>query len=484
MERCERMKEEELARIKKEVEKIKKLMLEQVDKHVRYLEKKFNSFSSFLEVELQIKKLTNDYGKILLEKMIPIIYGNGYYGSTVVEHDKETEKDVHYSCMLRKHTRPLKTVFGKISVTRAYYQRDEDGTSLGLLDKKLEIHKHVVSPAVRYYSNLYGITTSYREGKEIFTKSLGTNICSKDLDIFTQDKAQEVTKYFVNRIQNIKLDSNNIVEPANIDVSDNYERIVYLETDGCHVPIRRRSERRDWKECKSLLLFEIEKIEIERDGKIEIKNKLINKKYFSCVDEITYFKKQVKCELEEYCRDKKVKIVCVGDGAAWIWKMVQELIPKGKVEILDWFHVKERITLLAAELYPKEKDENTKYMFVDEMLGYFYGGKFDKGIELLEAEYANRKSRLLQAKISVDIEYFKNNKERMKYNEYKKQEFCIGSGAIESANKYVIQRRMKLPGCSWTEEKADNIAHMRGEYINENFDKWYGLKSNPMLGIT
>lgn len=471
------MKEEEKEHAKKEAEELKRRMMEMVDEHLHYLANKFDSSFSLLELELQIKKFTNDYGRILLQKAIPMVYGNGYYGPKVEESDEETKKPVHYSCMARKDTRPLKTIFGSIIITRAYYKQDENGSYLGLLDKKLDIHKHTVSPGVRYYSDLFGITTSYREGKETFTKSLGIDICDKDLDIFTQEKAVEIANHFEERVKDIQLDSNGKVEPAKINADAQNERTIYLEADGCYVPIRKfRDEDDDWRECKTLLLFETEEDK-------ENRNRIKNKRCFSSVAGINYFKKQAKIELENYCMDNEVKVVCVGDGAAWIWKMVGELIPNGRVEILDWFHVKEKITQLAAELFPNKKKLTEKEEFVSELKGFFYEEQFDKGIKQLEDAYEKTRSRKLEARICEVIEYFKNNKDRMKYQEYKNKGFCIGSGAIESANKNIIHRRMRIPGCRWTLENADNIAHMRAEFMNGNFDKWFNLEKNPMLGV-
>lgn len=467
-----------------DVEEIKQLMLSKVDEHIEFFRNKFNEESSLLEFELQIRKDINEYGRILFEKLFPTIFGDGYFGSKVEEIDKESQEKDTFSCVIRSHKRELKTIFGPINIVRAYYQHDQTGSSLGLLDRKLGFHNTKVSPAVKYYSNLLGINTSFSEGESLFEKFMGAKVSGRDINRFTEEKAVEVVEHFEKRIADITLDQQGKVPTANINVDEKSERIVYLETDGCFVPIRKfKSEDGDWKECKTLLLFEVEKKKVEKGNKTEIKEEVINKKHFSTVRGINYFKKQVKCELEEYCKDEKIKIVCIGDGAGWIWNMAAELIPEGRVEILDWYHVKEKITLLAAELFPKDKQETNKEVFVETMKGYFYEGKFNKGIELLKEKYKQTKSRELQGKIYEMIGYFENNKERMRYVEYRKQDLSIGSGAIESTNKNVIQRRIKLPGCRWDQENADNMAHMRAEYYNENIDQWFGLESNPMLAI-
>lgn len=469
-----------------EVKEIKDLILSKIDEQVSFLKDRFRNDGSLLEFELQIKKDLNEYGRILFEKMFPVIFGDGYQGSKVEEYNEEEKEMDTFSCMIRSGKRPLKTLFGTVHISRAVYQYDRDGSSVSLLDRSLDIHRRKISPAVRYYADLLGITTSYSEGENIFRIFTGVTILEKDIDRFTEEKAGEIIDYFSERVKDITLDNNEVISPANIDADDKHERIIYLETDGCHVPTRRRHETdTDWKECKTLLLFEMEKNEVQRENKTEVISRVVNKRYFSSVCGVRYFKKQLKCELEEYCKDDKVRIVCIGDGAAWIWKMIKELIPNGRVEILDWYHVKERVTILASLLFPKDKQENDKDLFIQELKEHLYGGKIDGAIEILKEKYAQTKNRELQGKIFETMGYFENNKERMKsYEQYKEEGICIGSGAIESANKNVIQRRIKLPGCRWLEAHADNMAHMRAEYINGNYDKWFKLQNNPMLAVT
>jgi len=467
-----------------EVEEIKELLLSKIDEHVAFLKKTFDKNSSLLQFELQLKKDLNEYGRILFEKMFPVIFGDGYEGSKVVKYDKDYQEDHTYSCVIRHHPRTLKSIFGEVKVIRAYYQDDQTGGSLGLLDRTLDFQARIVTPGVRYFAGLLGITTSYKEGEDIFKKFMGVSICSKDIDSFTTEKAKEIKRHFNKRIEGIKLGADNEIEPAAINACEDAQRIVYFETDGCFVPVRNEEsdeEDNDWKECKTLLLFETQEVET-KSGKKE--QQVVRKKYFSSVSKVGYFKKQVKRELEKYCGNDRVKIVCVGDGASWIWKMVKELLPKGKVEILDWYHVKEKITLLAAELFPDDRQANDKEMFINEMKGLIFTGKTDKCIENLKEWYAKTNNRKHQAKIYDTFQYFQNNIKRMNYEQYKNEGFCIGSGAIESANKNVIQRRIKLPGCRWLKSQANIMAHTRAEYMNGNFDEWYGIKKNPMLAVT
>ena len=50
-----------------------------------------------------------------------------------------------------------------------------------------------------------------------------------------------------------------------------------------------------------------------------------------------------------------------------------------------------------------------------------------------------------------EINYFKNNIERMNYSEYRDLGFPIGSGVVESAAKQIGSFRLKRAGARWTE---------------------------------
>ena len=59
----------------------------------------------------------------------------------------------------------------------------------------------------------------------------------------------------------------------------------------------------------------------------------------------------------------------------------------------------------------------------------------------------------------------------MDYKKYK-QIGCgiIGSGAIESAHRTVVQKRMKQSGQRWSSAGAQNMLNLRVTYMNERWD--------------
>lgn len=60
--------------------------------------------------------------------------------------------------------------------------------------------------------------------------------------------------------------------------------------------------------------------------------------------------------------------------------------------------------------------------------------------------------------VRKEIEYFKKNQERMRYQQFRKQGLFIGSGVIEAGCKTVIGRRLK--------QKRDEMGGERSEFDN------------------
>ncbi len=49
----------------------------------------------------------------------------------------------------------------------------------------------------------------------------------------------------------------------------------------------------------------------------------------------------------------------------------------------------------------------------------------------------------------------------MRYDEFRKLGYFIGSGAVESANKYLVQQRLKQAGMKWLIKGAHSILKLR-----------------------
>ncbi len=63
----------------------------------------------------------------------------------------------------------------------------------------------------------------------------------------------------------------------------------------------------------------------------------------------------------------------------------------------------------------------------------------------------------------------------MQCHQFREKGLLIGSGAIESAHKDVLQEKLKLSGQRWTKEGLQQMAKLRTTYKSKQWDKVINL---------
>jgi hypothetical protein len=149
--------------------------------------------------------------------------------------------------------------------------------------------------------------------------------------------------------------------------------------------------------------------------------------------------------------------IFIADGAKWIWNFVEDYYPKS-IQILDFYHCKEHLHSFAKE-YFTEKEGHIWVENAIEKLKTEQVESFLKELKKLSCKNEN----LLKSKNRL-LNYLTNNKERINYGKFIADGLLIGSGAIESANREVIQKRMKLSGQRWTTQGAKQMLNLRTCY--------------------
>jgi hypothetical protein len=66
--------------------------------------------------------------------------------------------------------------------------------------------------------------------------------------------------------------------------------------------------------------------------------------------------------------------------------------------------------------------------------------------------------------------YIENNVSHIDYATYINKGYTIGSGAVESSNKYVLQNRLKQPGMRWNRYSAQSLVDLRSKMES---NKWF-----------
>ena len=244
---------------------------------------------------------------------------------------------------------------------------------------------------------------------------------------------------------------------------------VYLEIDGSQL-----NTTRGWREYKLALSFRSEDVSVRgtEDSFGERLRTTIHKKNLigaiNIENNIESIKERIKSMMVKSGDYWANQIVLISDGAVWIENVFQSLFPKALM-ILDWYHALENVRKCAENLF-SENSEKYHPWFVKykEML---WDGRVE---ELLADLLDEAKSAKNSTPLFKLYNYFKGRKERIRYKEFREKGYFIGSGAIESANSYSIQNRLKRSRMKWKVENANGMAHLRNGYYSDRWDEIWG----------
>ena len=157
-------------------------------------------------------------------------------------------------------------------------------------------------------------------------------------------------------------------------------------------------------------------------------------------------------------------MVFITDGEVWIDNWLQSKY-KEHTCILDYYHAIKRLTDLAKSAFRSEKKRKE---WLKQQKDLLLESQSEKVLENVATIKGNTKT-IREKKEKVQT-YYQDNKHRMDYKYYLEQGWFIGSGAIESAHRNVIQHRMKLNGQRWG-TKAQPILNLRAANKSDKWDK-------------
>jgi len=149
--------------------------------------------------------------------------------------------------------------------------------------------------------------------------------------------------------------------------------------------------------------------------------------------------------------------------------MKNDYFPKA-IQILDWYHAMDHLWSTAHDLFGEENISKCE-KWVNYLKDLLWAGKVDEVLRFLIKEGNRHKGN--QTPICNLHGYFLSNRENMKYDVYREKRYYIGSGAIKSANKYIIANRLKQAGMRWSLPRANSMICLRSKYFKDDWDNFW-----------
>jgi len=431
-------------------------------------------------VEKALNERLRALGRQLLQEHVDA-QGTGDLGATLAYKGRVLRR------LEECHERRMVTIFGELTIRRTVYgTRETQKQEIVPLDARLGLPAGEFSALLEDWAQAMCVQNAYGKSQDLLERILGLRLTVRSLEHMNVRMAEGVTSF-------------REAEPT--PAAKEEGAILVVTADGKGVPMRR-----DPSEGPA------------QEGKRRRKGEKANKKRQACVgavytidpfirtasdvvDEIRRQRrreerpapchKHVRAELTREINGIETNgkaltfawlaeegtqrnttgrrpMICLMDGDRALWEMQRDYLPDA-VSILDLFHVLERLWAAAHCFHPEGSAEAEA--FVNERLKRILEGDVGRvtgGLRQMMTKHELRGSR--RQRLQSVITYFENNRACMKYNNYLRAGYPIGSGVAEGACRHLVKDRMEQTGMHWRVQGAQAMLDLRAIYLNDQWD--------------
>lgn len=239
-----------------------------------------------------------------------------------------------------------------------------------------------------------------------------------------------------------------VVEKSGFDNRNNSRdpaKIIIMEMDGLMVPTVTNEDSPDRRKSKTVQFHEMKIGLIQLPGEI---SKLFAHSFMGS----DLLGDRLGSIVKRLGGNEDTTIHGLGDGALWIPEQGERIAAQKYQHTIDFYHLCEYLSKAFEGGANKElKMHRSKHeMLIGEVT------KVRRRLHRQASEEgANTES------IAECLKYINNRPGQFEYHKAIKQDLPIGSGGIESTNRFLIQRRLKLSGSWWKRENAEKMAALR-----------------------
>jgi hypothetical protein len=230
-----------------------------------------------------------------------------------------------------------------------------------------------------------------------------------------------------------------------------------VSVDGAYVPLIGG----EWAEVRTVVIGEVTTASLRACNEVHTQHL----SYFSRMTDAETFGELAEVEMRRRGVSQAQAVCAVTDGAPWIQGFLDVHRPDA-LRILDFPHAAQHLGLLVEALtqagvrLPTRTLERSLHVLKHRgpTLLLRWCERLPDAIKTLEA-------------IQKQLDYFRKRISLMNYPAYQQQGWPIGSGMVESANKLVVQARLKGAGMHWQPAHVNPMLALRSAICNERWDE-------------
>jgi len=386
------------------------------------------------------------------------------------DHDGATQPCPHCGGLAGyagRHRKTVESVLGPLTLARAYYHCAPCATGFCPRDAALGMAGTPLSPAVTRMVGAVGALVSFAEGHALLRELAGVEVDTKQVERTAETLGRAIAT-----------DEQRVVVP-----DPPAAPTMYLGVDGTGLPIRRtelagRAGKQPdgsakTREVKLVTVWTAEGHDAAGTAVRDLGSVTYSAAIESAASHDTDprrspFAQRVDREAQRRGFDHAPRRVVLGDGAAWIWNLADDLFP-GATQIVDLFHATQHLSDVATAVYGAGTDLAQQWARARHE-------ELDAG-RLRALCHALRTHTTTHDEARRCWEYVTHHRARMRYPTFRARGLCVSSGVVEAGCKVAIGTRLKRTGMHWTVAGADAIIALRCCRLSGRFEDFWERRS-------
>lgn len=277
--------------------------------------------------------------------------------------------------------------------------------------------------------------TSFGEGSEVLNELLGVHVGTETIRRVTEAAGRGVVEDETKAAAGL---AKSLARPS-VQVVD---RLQQVSVDGAMVPL----VHGEWAEAKTVVIGRV--VQTGSGPKAEALS------YFSRLCDHQTFSTQARIEFHRRGTEAAREVVAVTDGAEWIQGFVDDHCPDA-LRIIDWTHAVSYLNAAGqARFGPGTADcsawvaAQTQTLWMDKP-------------EPVVAALAELEATSGLEPVRIARQYLDKRLDQLRYSSFRAAGYPVGSGIVESANKAVVEMRLKGRGRHWARANIDPMLALR-----------------------
>ena len=399
--------------------------------------------------------------------------GAGVFGSLLAHWQRCTPKEViRCLCGQRMSSRgrrakELVTTLGRVPFCRPFYQCADCHQGRFPDDERLDIRQTTYSPGVRRLMARAGSQTQFEQAADDLHCYAGLKLAPREIQRVAEDVGRDVEQWLSTQQGQTLQGSPTPLPAAPLPK-------FYISFDGTGVPVRndellgRRGKQADGsartREVKLGCVFT--QVGLDKEG--QPRRDPDSTTYVGAIESSTLFGWRLYAEALRRGLAQAKEVIVLTDGARYNRTIAQTHFPEA-IHIVDLFHAYEHLTTLAQALLGL--DAKTPQPWRDLLEAGDISGLVHKVGKKIPAAGPGKKILLKQ------LGYFEKNASQMRYAEYRRKKYFVGSGVVEAGCRTVIGQRLKQSGMRWSVRGANAIIALRCCILSGRFEDFWASRT-------